>query len=243
MSRVLVIDDSPMLVELTVRALSAAGYHATGATDLASLEVKLSEGPFALILMDVNMPEMFGDDVVEYLRTQKKVTSKLVLYSDISEEELAAKTRQSGADAYILKGGGLEAVIGGIMRILGPPPPPTAAPRPVTAPGVAAPRSAAPSTAARPAPGAPVARPPGAVAARPVAPPGAAPGGVAAPPRAVATPPGQVAAPRAPVAGPPARPVRRLRCLGRVRPRRLVRPCQGRRRLPAPESRRRAARA
>ena len=121
MSRVLVIDDSPMLVELTVRALSAAGYHATGATDLASLDQKLTEGPFALILMDVNMPEMFGDDVVEYLRTQKRVTSKLVLYSDISEEELAAKTRNSGADAYILKGGGIEAVIGGIMRILGAP--------------------------------------------------------------------------------------------------------------------------
>ena len=69
------------------------------------------------------MPEMFGDDVVEYLRTQKKVTAKLVLYSDISEEELAAKTRNSGADAYILKGGGLEAVIAGIMRILGAPTP------------------------------------------------------------------------------------------------------------------------
>ncbi|MET0402553.1 MAG: response regulator, partial [Cystobacter sp.] len=137
MSRVLVIDDSPMLVELTVRALSAAGYHATGATDLASLEVKLAEGPFALILMDVNMPEMFGDDVVEYLRTQKKVTAKLVLYSDIAEEELAAKTRQSGADAYILKGGGLEAVIGGIMRILGAPPP-ASGPRP----GMAPPRAA-----------------------------------------------------------------------------------------------------
>ena len=99
MSRVLVIDDSPMLLELTVRALTAAGYQASGAQDLASLDQKLSEGPFALILMDVNMPEMFGDDVVEYLRGAKKVTAKLVLYSDISEAELAGKTKASGADA------------------------------------------------------------------------------------------------------------------------------------------------
>jgi CheY-like chemotaxis protein len=205
MSRVLVIDDSPMLVELTVRALSAAGYHATGATDLASLEVKLSEGPFALILMDVNMPEMFGDDVVEYLRTQKKVTSKLVLYSDISEEELAAKTRLSGADAYILKGGGLEAVIGGIMRILGPPPP-TVSARPGLAPGAAAPRAAPSSTAQRPAPGAPVARPPGPLAARPPAPPGAAPGGAVGAPRTVGAAPAQSPGPRVPVAGQPAAP-------------------------------------
>lgn len=122
MSRVLVIDDSPMLVELTVRALTAAGYQASGAQDLASLEQKLAEGPFSLILMDVNMPEMFGDDVVEYLRRQKKVTAKLVLYSDISEAELDGKTKASGADGYILKSGGLEAVLGGVMGLIGPRP-------------------------------------------------------------------------------------------------------------------------
>lgn len=201
MSRVLVIDDSPMLVELTVRALSAAGYHATGATDLASLEVKLAEGPFALILMDVNMPEMFGDDVVEYLRTQKKVTAKLVLYSDIAEEELAAKTRQSGADAYILKGGGLEAVIGGIMRILGAPPP-ASGPRP----GMAPPRAAPAPAGVRPPPGAPVARPPAPAVARPLGQPGVAPGAVAGPPRAAMAPPGQAPGVRPPLAGAPMAP-------------------------------------
>lgn len=121
MSRVLVIDDSPMLVELTVRALTAAGYQASGAMDLASLEQKLSEGPAALILMDVNMPEMFGDDVVEYLRTMKKVSSKLVLYSDIPEAELATKAKNSGADGYIIKGQGLEAVLTEVIKLIGPP--------------------------------------------------------------------------------------------------------------------------
>ncbi|WP_338866617.1 response regulator [Myxococcus stipitatus] len=160
MSRVLVIDDSPMLVELTVRALTAAGYQASGAQDLASLDQKLSEGPFALILMDVNMPEMFGDDVVEYLRRQKKVTAKLVLYSDISEAELAGKTKASGADGYILKSGGLEAVLGGVMGLIGapalgvpaavPPPPVTAAaPAPAPAPAAAAGLKPAPTTGGR----------------------------------------------------------------------------------------------
>jgi DNA-binding response OmpR family regulator len=121
MSRVLVIDDSPMLVELTVRALTAAGYQASGAMDLASLEQKLGEGPASLILMDVNMPEMFGDDVVEYLRSVKKVTSKLVLYSDLPEQELATKVSTSGADGYILKGQGLEAVLDGVIKLIGPP--------------------------------------------------------------------------------------------------------------------------
>lgn len=145
MSRVLVIDDSPMLVELTVRALTAAGYQASGAQDLASLDQKLTEGPFALILMDVNMPEMFGDDVVEYLRRQKKVTAKLVLYSDIPEAELEGKTKASGADGYILKSGGLEAVLGGVMGLIGPPAlgVPTAVPAAVAAPPAAAPQAPA----------------------------------------------------------------------------------------------------
>lgn len=146
MSRVLVIDDSPMLLELTVRALSAAGYQASGAIDLATLEQKLAEGPFALILMDVNMPEMFGDDVVEYLRSVKKVSSKLVLHSDIPEHELQAKTRASGADGYILKSGGLEAMLAEVIKLAGPPaltqpapsPPTSTAPEPTPAPVAAA---------------------------------------------------------------------------------------------------------
>ncbi len=157
MSRVLVIDDSPMLVELTVRALSAAGYQASGAMDLASLEQKLAEGPFALILMDVNMPEMFGDDVVEYLRTQKKVTAKLVLYSDISEQELATKVRTSGADGYILKGGGLEAVLEGVIKLIGSPaltatPPVSSPPPPAPVPSEPPAASPAPAASGSPAP-------------------------------------------------------------------------------------------
>jgi DNA-binding response OmpR family regulator len=152
MSRVLVIDDSPMLVELTVRALTAAGYQASGAMDLASLEQKLSEGPAALILMDVNMPEMFGDDVVEYLRTMKKVTSKLVLYSDIPEQELATKARTSGADGYIVKGEGLEAVLAEVIKLIGPPAlepaSPAASPPPPEAPPASAPAPASGSPAA-----------------------------------------------------------------------------------------------
>ena len=151
MSRVLVIDDSPMLLELTVRALTAAGYQASGAQDLASLDQKLTEGPFSLILMDVNMPEMFGDDVVEYLRGAKKVTAKLVLYSDISEAELAGKTQASGADGYILKSGGLEGVLGGVMGLIGPPALGVPAAVPPSAQPAATPAAQAPS-APSPAP-------------------------------------------------------------------------------------------
>jgi len=119
-ARVLVIDDSPMLLELTVKALQGAGVEAAGVMDLASLDARLGSGsPYDLILVDVNMPEMFGDDVVEFLRRQRNVPSKLVLYSDIQVEELAKKAQASGADGYIWKTRGVDYMLAEVARLLG----------------------------------------------------------------------------------------------------------------------------
>lgn len=110
-ARVLVIDDSPMTVQLITEALKAAGIDAEAASDLASLDQRLNGGTFDLVLVDVNMPEMYGDDVVEFLRVQRKMTARLYLYSDLPENELQAKVASSGADGFITKSSGLEAAV------------------------------------------------------------------------------------------------------------------------------------
>lgn len=120
-TRVLVIDDSDILLNVTVNALQAAGFEAAGALDLASLDQALAGAPVDLILVDVNMPEMFGDDVVEFLRSQRKVNAKLLLYSDLQEHELAGRAKSSGADGYVVKGKGIEAAIAEVRRQLGAP--------------------------------------------------------------------------------------------------------------------------
>jgi DNA-binding response OmpR family regulator len=137
--RILVIDDSPILLDVTVNALRTAGFDAASAVDLASLDRALEAGPVDLILVDVNMPEMFGDDVVEFLRSQRKVNAKLLLYSDLGEPELARRARSSGADGYVAKSAGLEAAVAEVRSRLAngsetpPPPAPTrgAAPKAV----------------------------------------------------------------------------------------------------------------
>ncbi|MEW5739718.1 MAG: response regulator [Myxococcota bacterium] len=118
-ARVLVIDDSPMTVQLITQALQGAGINADAASDLASLDERLGQGRYDAVLVDVNMPEMYGDDVVEFLRVQRKLTAKLLLYSDISEAELAAKAKAVGADGYITKSAGLEAAVAAIEAALG----------------------------------------------------------------------------------------------------------------------------
>ncbi|MFT3708888.1 MAG: response regulator [Archangium sp.] len=118
-ARVLVIDDSPMTVQLMTQALSGAGLAADAASDLASLDEQLGKASYDLVLVDVNMPEMYGDDVVEFLKVQRKITARLFLYSDISEEELAAKAKNVGADGYITKSSGVEHAVEVIREALG----------------------------------------------------------------------------------------------------------------------------
>ncbi len=110
-ARVLVIDDSPMTVQLITTALAGVGLAADAASDLAALDKRLAEHTYDLVLVDVNMPEMYGDDVVEFLKVQRQLKAKLYLYSDIPETELAAKARNVGADGYITKASGLEAAV------------------------------------------------------------------------------------------------------------------------------------
>jgi CheY-like chemotaxis protein len=117
--RVLVIDDSPMTVQLITQALQAAGVAADAASDLASLDERLAKAEYDLVLVDVNMPEMYGDDVVEFLKVQRRLKARLYLYSDIAEAELAAKARAVGADGYITKSAGLEQAVETIQQALG----------------------------------------------------------------------------------------------------------------------------
>ena len=110
-ARVLVVDDSPVTVQLITEALAAAGIAADAASDLASLDRRLSSTRYDVMLVDVNMPEMYGDDVVEFLRAQRKLTGRLYLYSELSEAELDHKAAASGADGFITKSSGLEAAV------------------------------------------------------------------------------------------------------------------------------------
>ena len=121
MPHILVIDDSSVLLEASATALRGAGYQVRTASNLAELDQALSEHAYDLVLVDVKMPEMFGDDVVEFLRSERKLRCKLALYSDSPEEELSARAKAAGADAYVSKAGGITGLVEDVREILGDP--------------------------------------------------------------------------------------------------------------------------
>jgi CheY-like chemotaxis protein len=118
--RILLVDDSPIFLEATRAALEASGHSVQCASTLADLETARNEGGFDLVLMDVQMPEVFGDDVAMTLRHAYGVTVPIYLLSSLEDNDLADRVKWAQVEGFISKNRGLAAVVHEVERILGP---------------------------------------------------------------------------------------------------------------------------
>jgi DNA-binding NarL/FixJ family response regulator len=60
----------------------------------------------AVVLVDVNIPLLKGDELVSLARTAATaagLSPRFILYSALDDEDLAARTKNSGADGWISK--------------------------------------------------------------------------------------------------------------------------------------------
>ena len=115
--RVLLVDDSALIRASAGHALSSAGFDVTLRAAFDEL-IEHDTESYDLILIDVQMPELFGDDVAFTLRGQRGVTTPIYLFSSIAEPELARLTADAGVDGYIAKSAGLDELVARVRRIL-----------------------------------------------------------------------------------------------------------------------------
>ena len=64
------------------------------------------------------MPAMSGDDVASVMRRGHSVAAPIVLLSSLPDPELAARAREAGADGFISKRSGIDAVVAEIRTWL-----------------------------------------------------------------------------------------------------------------------------
>jgi hypothetical protein len=81
--RILIVDDSPLLLDLAKEALERAGFTVLVTQDFRQLGSLQQHGRIDLILMDVQMPELFGDDVAAVLREVRGVKTPIYLLSSL----------------------------------------------------------------------------------------------------------------------------------------------------------------
>jgi DNA-binding response OmpR family regulator len=116
--RVLVIDDSPFILEATKAALTDVGFEVEVAQDLREAEA-LCKREHDLILIDVQMPEAFGDDLAMLLRVGRQMKTPIFLLSSLPDEELVIRAKEAEVDGYISKRVGMEAIVKRVQNILG----------------------------------------------------------------------------------------------------------------------------
>ena len=120
MKRILLMDDSPVFLAATRAALEAAGYAVVCASTLEELSRVRAEGSSDLVLMDVQMPEAFGDDIALTLRHAYGVNVPIYLLSSLDDTDLADRVAWAQVEGFISKNRGLANVVHEVQRIIGP---------------------------------------------------------------------------------------------------------------------------
>ena len=118
--RILIVDDSPIILAAAKHALIEAGYDVETRGSVEEVSARTTEG-FQLILMDVQMPELYGDDVAAVLRHERAVKTPIYLFSTLDEAELKQRAADARVDGYITKANGVEHLVAEVQKILGGP--------------------------------------------------------------------------------------------------------------------------
>ena len=118
-SKIVVIDDSEIVLEVTKGALEGAGYDVvTHDRPAGCVALILHEKP-DLVLMDVNMPGLGGDTIVSVLGKAAPTSETVVLlHSSLSAEVLKSKAATAGAHGFIQKSGDLFGLVREVNRWL-----------------------------------------------------------------------------------------------------------------------------
>lgn len=101
--RILVVDDDASHLSLVERSLRLEGFEVTTATGAFGVSALVRRWQPDLVLLDVNIPALSGDRLLEVLRRHAPSETKLVLFSACDEAYLRRLAGEVSADGYISK--------------------------------------------------------------------------------------------------------------------------------------------
>jgi CheY-like chemotaxis protein len=102
--RILVIDDSELVLEITRDALEEAGYEVLTNSSWMEVNATIRERKPDMILLDLMMPSMKGESLCEILKKSSFGREiPIIIFSTKEESEIQRLAEDAGADGYIVK--------------------------------------------------------------------------------------------------------------------------------------------
>ena len=102
MSKIALIDDEPMILDLYSRGLSKEFEVLTASSGKEGLELVEHEKP-DLVLVDIRMPEMDGLVMLEKMKEKGLLTMPVIILTNLAHDEKIAEAIEIGAKEYVLK--------------------------------------------------------------------------------------------------------------------------------------------
>lgn len=119
-AKILVVDDSPLILDLVADALEDRGYEVVTTDQPLDCERLLAELCPEILILDIEMPVLDGPSLLQLVRHRNMVENcHVLLYSDRDHAELTATIRACGADGGAQKSPGCEELIAVIESKLG----------------------------------------------------------------------------------------------------------------------------
>lgn len=104
--KILCIEDELFISQLYTRALEKAGYEVTVELDGAKGLQLAQTNQFDIILLDLMLPNMTGDDILAILRDPAKtpeLKAQIIITTNLEQREEVRSTIEQQADGYIVK--------------------------------------------------------------------------------------------------------------------------------------------
>lgn len=120
MAEILVVDDSKVMREMVVACLRGhEGFSFThAASGLEAIE-RLSLAPFDLVILDLNMPDVGGVEVVEFIRGQDHLKAlPILIVTTRGDEGSKARVLAAGASRFLTKPFTPEVILGETLGLL-----------------------------------------------------------------------------------------------------------------------------
>lgn len=122
MRRLLIVDDSRLMRDMVaacLRPLGAVAFEFAG-TGLEAIE-RLALASFDLVVLDLNMPDVGGLEVIEFVRAQDHLRQlPILIVTTRGDDASRARVLEAGASAFLAKPFAPPQILEEVRRLLGP---------------------------------------------------------------------------------------------------------------------------
>jgi DNA-binding response OmpR family regulator len=122
MKKILIIEDEHVLNDMYALKFRKEGFDVTSSYDGLDGLTKISQQDPDLILLDIMMPSMNGFETLEAIRMQTSSNCKIVMFTNVVDQEKLNEALSMGADGYLIKSNTTPAdAVKTVQEILGQP--------------------------------------------------------------------------------------------------------------------------